>query len=381
MNFAARTSSIVVIALALGCGSNGSDDSTNMPDSGLDSSMTMDQYVSKDATTTKDSTSGDASVGCGTCPTGYTCGTANGIAVCRATTTSIPLFSHVFVILMENTSLSTLQAAITANTAPTLKMLQSTYASASNYHGVAHPSLPNYIALTSGDTQGIGCDCKAQKNQGSCNLVTCNLVLGSCSCDNNAMHIGDQLEAAIPPKTWMDFGEDMGTACNLVDNGNYAVRHNPFLYYDDVQTVSTRCNAHVVDFTKLDLSAPADFTFIAPNLIDDMHNPDPTDSTNIPDGDSWLGTHVSAIMASSGYKNGGLLVVVWDEDDGSGGINGTDVPVGIFVMSPYAKSAGYSSPTKANHYSLLATFEDGLGVGRLGMAVKAAPLSDFFPTN
>ena len=101
----------------------------------------------------------DAGV-CGACPSSYTCGTANGIPVCRAPS-GIPLFSNVYVIMMENTSLSTLQPAMTNGTAPNLASLASKYATGSDYHGVAHPSLPNYVALTSGGTQGIGCDCEA----------------------------------------------------------------------------------------------------------------------------------------------------------------------------------------------------------------------------
>ena len=75
-------------------------------------------------------------------------------------------------------------------------------------------------------------------------------------------------------------------------------------------------------------------------------------------------------------------MIVWDEDDGSGGYFPpySDDPIGLWLMSPYAKSGGYVSTTHADHYSLLATFEDGLGVGRLGNAATAAPLADFFPT-
>jgi hypothetical protein len=312
------------------------------------------------------------------CPTGYTCGTANGLPVCKAAS-GIPLFSHVFVILMENTSLSTLQMAMSGGGAPQLAAMTAKYATGSDYHGVAHPSLPNYIALTSGDTQGIACDCKAQTGQGSCNLLTCNLLLGLCSCDQPAMHIGDQLEAA--GLTWMAFGEGMGTACNLTDSGSYAVRHVPFLYYDNIQTDAARCNAHVVDFSSFDPNNAARFNFIAPNLVHDMHDPVPATAQNITNGDMWIGPEVMAIMSSPAYTQGGLLVVVWDEDDGSGGITGSDDPIGIFVMSPYANGGGYVSSTKADHYSLLATFEDGLGLPRLGKAAAASPLTDYFPSN
>jgi len=288
------------------------------------------------------------------------------------------MFTHVFVILMENTSLSTLETAISGGSAPNLKAWQAAYATSNNYYGVAHPSTPNYIALTSGGTQGIGCDCEAQPGHGTC-VAVLDVCL-TCSCDQNVTNLGDQLEQAN--ETWMDFGEDMGTPCNLVDSGNYAQRHNPFLYYDDIQSNATRCDSHVVDFSNFKPETSANFNFIAPNLVDDMHNPDPTNSTNIPDGDTWLGKQVPAILASSAYTSGGLLVIVWDEDDASGGIGGTtNDPIGIWVFSPFAKSKGFVSSVKANHYSLLATFEDGLGVGRLGSAAQASPLTDFFPAN
>jgi hypothetical protein len=332
-----------------------------------------------DSSVTDTGASGDGpATTCSTCPTGYACGTANGLAVCRAAS-GIPLFTNVYVVLMENTSLATLTPAMTGGTAPNLEALAKKYATGSDYHGVSHPSLPNYIALTSGGTQGVGCDGHPQADAGSCNALDCNLLLGSCSCLTTAMNLADQLEAA--QLTWMDFGEDMGTPCNLVDSGNYAVRHNPFLYYEDVQGNMSRCTSHVVDYKAFDPTHPAKFDFIAPNLVDDMHNPDPTNSTNIPDGDKWIGPNVGAILASSGYTSGGLVVVVWDEDDGSGGITGTDDPVPIFVMSPYAKGNGYVSATKGDHYALLATIEDGLGVGRLGSAMGATPLVDYFPAN
>ena len=367
-----RSAALIALAsvAAAACGSSASND--------WPSSAAGGDAGTSDAGTSDAPPSGDGQGTCGTCPTGYTCGTANGLPVCRAPS-GIPLFSSVFVILMENTSLSTLAPAMQNGTAPNLASLASKYATGSDYHGVAHPSLPNYVALTSGGTQGIGCDCQAAPGGGSCNALTCNLVLGSCSCSTAAMNLADQLEAA--QLTWMDFGEDMGSPCNLTDSGNYAVRHNPFLYYQDIQTNAARCAAHVVDFGKFDPANPARFDYIAPNLIDDMHNPDPTNSTNIPDGDKWIGPHVQSILGSAAYAKGGLLVVVWDEDDGSGGITGTDDPVPIFVMSPYAKKGGYVSATKADHYALLATFEDGLGLGRLGSAAKATPLVDYFPAN
>jgi phosphatidylinositol-3-phosphatase len=370
-----------------GGGGSGGDDGGSSGHDGpsSDSASGRDGTIGPDG---GDSGGGDAAEGgSGTCtsacPAGYACGTANGKSVCRAKS-GIPLFSHIFVILMENTSLSTLNAAVSAGDAPNLKALGGANATASAYHGVAHPSLPNYIALTSGSTHGVGCDCQPVTGQGSCNIAVCNLLLGDCSCNQSATNLADQIESA--KETWMAYGEGMGSPCNTSDDGatSYAVRHIPFLYYDDIQTDSSRCTSHIVDFSGFSPASAPTFSFIAPNLTDDMHNPDPTTSVNIPDGDKWIGPQVAAIMATSNYKDGGLVVVVWDEDDGSGGITGTDDPVPIYLMSPYAKNGGFVSAVEADHYSLLATIEDGLNLPRLGEAgmtrpMKADTLSDFFP--
>ncbi len=366
--------SLLLLALLSAACGNGGDNTWN-DGGGNDSSV--DNYQppndsGKDAA--KDGSGNkDGSGTCGTCPTGYTCGSANGLAVCRSNTTAIPLFTNVFVIMMENTTLATLLAANPTN----LKTWAAAYATASNYHGVAHPSLPNYVGLTSGGTQGIPCDCAATPSLGTCNPIG-DICFSACTCTVGAQHIGDQIEAAS--KTWMDFGEDMGasTPCNVTDSGNYAQRHNPFLYYNNVQGTPSRCNAHVVDFSNFNPASPAAFNFLVPNLIDDMHS----GSTPIPTGDAWLGAHVPAILSSTAYTSGGLLVIVWDEDDGSGGLLGnTDDPIGLWVFSPYAKNSGYVSSVHANHYDLLATFEDGLALGRLSSTTSTAPLTDFFPAN
>jgi hypothetical protein len=313
---------------------------------------------------------------CGTCPSGTHCGTANGLEVCRNDATGIPVFSHVFVIVMENLSYSTLTDPNNADASPFLHGLMTSAAYATDYHGVAHPSLPNYIGMTSGDTQGIGCDCEPSGDT-ACSTATCNIVLHSCNCSQQAQNLADQVEAAS--KTWRAYGEEMGAPCNLSDTGGYAVRHVPFLYYQDVQSNTDRCGTHVVDYGTFATDTPANFTFIAPNLTHDGHDPVfPGGKTNIKNADTWLSTvGVPAITGLDAYKNGGLLVIVWDEDDYSGLINKDD-SVPFFLLSPYAKTM-YPSPTHADHYSLLATIEDGLGLPRLGNAQAAAPLADFFP--
>jgi acid phosphatase len=296
----------------------------------------------------------------------------------------VPLFSNVFVILMENTSWSTLQGDSAMNT-PYLHGLITTAAYATDYHGVAHPSLPNYIALTSGsvgvqsDGKPVSCDCDPAGNT----CTSCNALSSSCGCEQTAQHLGDQIEAA--GKTWKAYGESMGTPCNLTGTTDYAPRHVPFVYYQNLQSNSTRCNSHVVDYGAFstDLASPPSFVFVAPNLTDDMHGTSflVSQTTDMNNGDKWLAANVPAITGSNAFKQGGILIIVWDEDDGSGGLTGADDPIPIFVLSPFAKSGGYKMTTHADHYALLATIEDGLALPRLGSAANAQPITDFFPAN
>jgi hypothetical protein len=316
---------------------------------------------------------------CGDCPDGYTCGTANGLPVCRSDATGIPLFTHVTVIVMENLSLSELDESDNVMVSPFLQSLKTSAAYSTNYHGVTHPSLPNYLAMTSGDDFGVGCDCTPQ-GDGDCGTFSCTILTHSCSCPQSTDHLGDQLEAA--GRSWRAYGESMGrdTPCRMDTDSLYAARHVPFVYYDDLQIDAGRCAQHVVDFSYLaDETVVPDYVFIAPNLTNDMHDPVlGGHGPNIMHGDTWLSqTGVPGVTGRSAYKNGGLLVIVWDEDDYSG-VFSDDDPIPMFVLSPYAKT-GYTSSVHADHYSLLATIEDGLNLPRLANAVLADPLSDFFP--
>ena len=310
------------------------------------------------------------------CPPGTAAATMNGLAVCK-TASGVPLFDHVFLVVLENMSLNTFGEGTT----PNLDALRAGNAIATDYHGVSHPSLPNYIALTSGDTQGIACDCRA--SAATVCTSSCSLLAENCACTRGVRNLADQIEDA--KKTWMAYGEGMGSPCNLDDlqSAKYAVRHVPFLYYDNVQKDAGRCRSHVVDLLPggiaLGSDAPA-FQFVAPNLVHDGHDPQAPGfhATNLANIDAFIGPLANAITTSDAYKNGGLFVIVFDEDDNSG-FPTADDPIPLLVLSPYAKKK-FQSVKKANHYSLLATIEDGLALeGRLGKAAAADALGDFFP--
>src|SRR5262249_2709473 len=162
----------------------------------------------------------------------------------------------------------------------------------------------------------------------------------------------------------------MPSTCDKSNSGEYAVRHNPPQYY----TALTNCATNDVPYTQLagDLAnntLPA-FSFITPNLIDDMH-----DGT-VADGDTWLANNLPTIFGSAQYTSGTTAVIVtWDEGEGGSSndcaSNTTDVGchVATIVVSP-STVPGTTSSTLFNHYSLLGTTEQLLGLPALGNAAS-----------
>ncbi|MBV9661627.1 MAG: hypothetical protein JO337_10770 [Acidimicrobiales bacterium] len=272
------------------------------------------------------------------------------------TLTAAPAYTHVIWIWMENHSYSD----IIGNTqAPYINSLASECGLATNYHNISHPSLPNYIAGTSGltlsDLKKFDNDCSPSKR-----------------CSTSVPSIFGQGE------TWKAYEESMPSNCDASNSGEYAVRHNPPPYY----TTLSGCSNLDVPFSQLasdmaNNSLPA-FSFITPNLIDDMH-----DGT-ISDGDTWLSNNLPAILNSPEYQSGTTAVfITWDEGEGGSSndcaANTTDVGchVATIAISP-STPAGSTSATLFNHYSLLGTTEQLLGLPALGLAGSYPTMTSAF---
>ena len=276
------------------------------------------------------------------------------------TATTPHTYQHVIWIWMENHSLTD----IIGNTsqAPYLNSLAASCGVATDYHNTTHPSLPNYLAATSGIAQG---------SLPVTAYLDCNV---SVVCDMTAGSIFGQGE------TWKAYEESMPSSCYKSNSGEYAVRHNPPVYY----TSLSGCASHDVPYTQLasDLAGNAlpAFSFITPNLIDDMH-----DGT-IAQGDSWLASNLPKILNSKEYQSGSTAVfITWDEGSGGYPIEDCDdstttdssCRVPTFVVSP-TTPAGTTSGTYFSHYSLLATTEGLLGLPKLASASSATSMTAAF---
>jgi acid phosphatase len=262
-----------------------------------------------------------------------------------STTPGLPAFSHVFTILLENKEYS---QVIGSSAAPYINSLARQYGLATNYTGVTHPSLPNYMALTGGET-----------------VFTTDCV----GCTTPARNVFD--EAVDAGRHWKAYMESMPTVCGTTDTTLYAQKHNPFVHYDDVVKNATRCANHVVPFTQFstDLKAGAlpDYVWITPNMCDDMHN------CSIATGDTWLSTVVPQIINSTSFKNS-VLFILWDEgttNTGGGGL------IPALVVSPFTP-AGFRWAGALDHYDVLRTIEDAWKLAPLGKSASATAMKEFF---
>lgn len=244
-------------------------------------------------------------------------------------------YTHVVWIILENVGFS----VIGSPSAPYLHSLATSCALATNDVAVSHPSLPNYVALTSGSTQGITDD-----NEPSSHPL-------------NVASIFTQLKG-----NWRAYDESMPTPCDRVTSGQYAARHNPAVYYTNLPMCASN---DVALTTPLNLSAA--FTMITPNVCNDMHD------CSVATGDAWLKKYVPLIVASPQFRAKTLaLFITFDENNQSASnqiptiVVAPSVPRGLRVATPFT------------HYSLLRTTETLLHLPYLGGARSASSMQGSF---
>ncbi len=325
---------------------------------------------------------------------------------------SVPPIKHVFVIVHENKSYDEIWSPSSPATY-LAKTLRAQGKLLTKYYATGHASLDNYITMISGQPPNV-------VTQGDC--VTFSDFIGTVGVDGIAVGQGcvypasvktlaDQLEAK--GLTWKGYMEDMGndpvrdngTTCAhptvgplSVDatqaaaaNDQYATRHNPYMYFHSIIDEPS-CAANVVPLTRLpaDLQSKAttaNFNFITPNLCNDGHdtgcaNGDPGGLISI---GHFTERWAPRIMNSPAFKDGGLLIVTFDESeiegDASACCNEPSGPntllpglygpggghIGALLVSPYIK-AGTVSDVPYNHYSFLRSMEDLFGLSYLGYA-------------
>jgi acid phosphatase len=252
----------------------------------------------------------------------------------------VPALDHVVVLVFENKDE---QQVIGSRAAPTLNAMARRYVRFTQYRDVSHPSLPNYIAMVSGSTQGITSDCT--------------------TCIVDSPNLADSLEHA--GRTWKTYAEGLpkpGFTGGWA--GRYAKKHDPFVYFRDIASSPGR-RERVVPFTQLrvDLreNALPDFALIVPDMCDSMHD------CSVRTGDRWLARVLPPLLK---LRNT-LVFVTFDE-----GNAGNHIPT-VALGTAVRRSTRITTP--ANHYSLLRTIEQAWGLPLLGRSAAAKPITAMWP--
>lgn len=321
----------------------------------------------------------------------------------------MPPIHHVFVLVLENEPYQVTFGA--ASLAPYLShTLPRQGALLTQYYGIGHSSLDNYIAMISGQAPNPATqsDCKTYVAFVPAGPIDAQGQLPGSGCVYPAKveTIADQLDHA--GLTWKGYMEDMGanpqretSTCAHVAAGTYdythkasvtdeyADKHNPFVYFHSIIDDRAGCNAHVVNLSTLtkDLQrvrTTPNFSFIAPGLCHDGHDAPCVNGEpgGLVSADRFLRTWVPRITQSPAFRRDGLLIITFDEGgDATACCSETALPggpqpgkfgpgggdVGAVMLSPFI-APGTVSRLPYNHYSLLRSIEDIYGLDHLGMA-------------
>jgi hypothetical protein len=268
------------------------------------------------------------------------------IALCallagRATAAApLPKFDHIVVIVFENKEST---SVLGNHAAPTFNAFGRRYSRLTRYYGVTHPSLPNYLALVSGSTQGITTNCT--------------------DCVIDATSLADTIEAS--GRTWKAYAEGLPAPGFLGPfNGRYAKKHNPFAYFRGIAEDSAR-RARLVPLSQLGPDVRAgtlpSFSLVVPDLCHSMHD------CSVAVGDAWLRSQIGKFVKLPNT----VVFVVFDEGSTSirGGGHTAALAIGRAVRpgSRFAKATG--------HYGILRTIEQAWGLPFLGRSAHVAPIT------
>lgn len=250
---------------------------------------------------------------------------------------ALPRPDHIVIVVEENRSFS---QVIGNRAAPYINDLARRGVLFTNSHGITHPSQPNYLALFSGTTRGIGSN-------------ACPLELS-----------GENLASALIARgmNFVSYSESMSEAgfegCIY---GPYRRKHNPLANWKELAAFNQPFGVFPQDFAQLPTVA-----LVVPDQRNDMHD------GSIAEGDAWLARNIGA-YAEWAMTHNSLLIVTWDEDDGSEGNRIATIFVGQMVKPG-------RSAQRISHYTLLRTISEMYGLPPLGESAQEKPITGIWRT-
>jgi acid phosphatase len=263
---------------------------------------------------------------------------------------SVPKYDHVVIVMEENHSYKDILEK-GKKACPYIQRLAKEGALFTNSYGVSHPSLPNYLALLSGSTQGVtdddsGCAYSFKGDQLASQLLKAGLTFAGYS---------------------EDLPSEGSTLCQGGGKDAYYRKHNPWVYWQISGEIPPSANKTFASFPKgPDYGSLPTVSFVIPNEAHDMHEPNGFP----PAADKWLKKRLDGYARWAKAHNS-LLIVTWDEDNYA-----EDNHIPTLFIGAHVRPGTYG--TRIDHYSLLRTIEEMYGLKPLANAKKARVITEVF---
>ena len=281
-------------------------------------------------------------------------GTKTGGFTYVAPQTTVPAFDRVYVVVSENQSYS---SVIGSQSMPYLNALANRYGLAINYYANTHPSIGDYFWLTTGQQ-----------------ITNDDNFAGTVSVDNIVRQLN------LGGKSWKAYAESLpSVGYTGGDSYPYVKRHNPFAYITDVLNSQAQKN-NIVPFTQfptrsITVEAQGEVAALKDNINEMIRNL--KDQTLKNAEQDWLKTNIDPLIASPAFKQGGLLVITWDEAADTDTQNGGGHIATVVISSRTPQ--GFQSSTLLQHQSTLRLMAEGVGLTSFPGAAAGAPnMSEFF---
>ena len=281
-----------------------------------------------------------------TCSAGTGAFSASTYFTTTGAVAGVPQFSHIVIVIGENTSAT---SVIGSTDAPYINSLANTGANFTQSYGVQHPSQPNYIELFSGGNQGIT------------NNVVSTTHLTAPNLARELINAG---------KTFVSYADGLpSVGYDGTSSGSYVKKHNPAANWMGTGTnqISSTLIQPFTAFPSNFASLPS-VAFITPNLCNDGHDLCSPTNNLVKQYDSWLQTQLDAYKQWC-VNNNSLLIITYDEDDGTG----TNRIATVFYGA-HVQTGSYAQVI--DHYAVLRFMEDANGLStHAGNAASAIPIN------
>ena len=260
------------------------------------------------------------------------------LALASPARAQVPALDHVVVVVMENHSYNEVRVK------PYTASLIASSSTCTQSYAITHPSFPNYLCLWAGSTLGM--------TNNNCPPAGSPFMVAN---------LGQSCEAA--GVSWRAYCEDLPAAgSNVCSSTGYERKHAPWTDFGNLDHMNERPLTDLLpDIAAEQLPRLA---YIVPNQCHSTHD------CSLDTGDAWLAGIMPTLITAVGPR--GVVILTWDEDD-----NSTENNILTVFSGPLVKP-GYAHTSHVDHFNVLRTICDGLGIPAMGNAATADPIGNIW---